>query len=61
MVKTIPLHQEENRDILYKQMGNRVLKALSTDPRVGSIDHPYGKQKGRRQPRELGQFQQFFF
>lgn len=38
-----------------------MLKAVGTNPKVGSIDHPYGKQKGRRQPRELGQLQQFFF
>lgn len=39
------------------------LKAVNTNQKVGSIDHPYGKQKGtrsRRQPRELGQLRHFF-
>lgn len=37
--------------------------AVNTNWKVGSIDHPYGKQKGargRRQPRESGQLQHLF-
>lgn len=47
-----------------KQVGREEPTAVNTNQKVGPIDRPYGEQRGtrgRRQLKELGQLQHFFF